>query len=554
MGTEFVEEKGGAAVNSCAFVSTNDIEIRGSLAFTWAMDALLLGVGVGFDTKGAEKITIKQPKNGEGVLEYEIPDSREGWVESLELLLDAYFFGKKKPVFDYSIIRPYGEPIKSFGGVASGPDPLREMHENISKLLEKRMDEPLKSTDIVDIMNMIGVCVVSGNVRRSAEISLGSPEDKDYIEMKDYNKYPQELNSHRWSSNNSILAEVGKTDYNKFIDNISLNGEPGIVWLENMQKYSRIKDEPDWKDKFVMGCNPCSEQSLESMETCLLTETFPSLHETWEEYKETLKYAYLYAKTITLMSTHWPETNAVMMKNRRIGMSQTGIIDAFVKHGRRAILNWCDEGYNYLKSLDETYSNWLCVPRSIKITSVKPSGSVSLLPGVSPGIHYPHSEYYIRRVRIASDSPLLEPLKKAGYHIEQVKSGTGKTKEMTVVIEFPVWERNFVRRKEDASLWEQVKNAVDYQRYWADNNVSITVTFKPEEAKDIPRVLEAYEDQLKAVSFLPITDHQYEQAPYEEITKEKYHEMMKELSVPDFSNVTSQPEGEKFCSNDSCVL
>ena len=344
MGSKFVEEKGGAALNSCAFVTTEDIETRGSLAFTWTFDALMLGVGVGADTKGAGKITIKEPKDSGG-LTFIIPDSREGWIESLELLLDSFFYGKKLPEFDYSQIRPYGTPIKGFGGVASGPGPLKDLHDNIKNLLNKRIEDTLKSTDIVDLFNMIGVCVVSGNVRRSAEIMLGSYEDKDYIEMKDYNKFPNEVKTHRWCSNNSILAEVGKTDYKKFKENIVLNGEPGIVWLDNMRKYGRLKDGVNYKDKLVMGCNPCSEQALESMETCLLTETFPSLHETYEEYKETLKYAYLYAKTITLIPTHWPETNAVMMKNRRIGMSQTGIIEAFIKHGRRNMLDWCDKGY-----------------------------------------------------------------------------------------------------------------------------------------------------------------------------------------------------------------
>jgi intein/homing endonuclease len=298
----------------------------------------------------------------------------------------------------------------------------------------------------------------------------------------------------------------------------------------------------------------CSEQSLESMETCLLTETFPALHDSYEEYQETLKYAYLYAKTITLIPTHWPETNAVMMKNRRIGMSQTGIIDAFVKHGRREMLEWCENGYKYLRELDEKYSNWLCIPKSIKITSIKPSGTVSQLAGVSPGIHYPHSEYYIRRIRIASNSPLLEPLLKANYNIVDEIYGTEETKKNTKVLEFPVYTENFLRKKEDVTIWEQIKNVIDYQRFWADNNVSVTVTFKQEESKDICKVLEAYEDQLKAISFLPISEHGYDLAPYEEITKEQYEKMTKNLKKPDFSHITSIPVGEKYCTNDSCEI
>jgi ribonucleoside-triphosphate reductase (thioredoxin) len=553
-GTKFVEERGAMCIFNCAFITTSDIETRGSFPFIWAMDSLMLGVGVGADTKGADKITIKQPKNGEGKLEYEIPDSREGWVESVEILLDSYFFGKKKPNFNYDLIRLYGEPIRGFGGTASGPGPLKDLHNNIEKLLDNKIGEQLSSTDIVDIFNFIGVCVVAGNVRRSAEIMIGDHNDSDYITMKNYEKYPEEVKTHRWASNNSIFAEVGKTDYSKFVENISLNGEPGIVWLDNIQKYGRIKDGINWKDKNALGLNPCGEITLESSELCNLVETFPSLHDDYNEYKETLKYAYLYGKTMTLVPTHWPETNAVIMKNRRIGISQSGIIDAFVKHGRREVLNWCDTGYDYLKELDDLYSNWLCIPKSVKICTVKPSGTTSLLPGVSPGIHYPHAEYYIRRIRIATESPLLLPMKVAGYNIVDEVYGTEETKGKTKVVEFPVQEKFFSRKKDDATIWEQVKNTVDYQNYWADNNVSITVTFNKDEAKDIVNVLESYEDQLKAISFLPINEHGYDLAPYEEIDEVTYKKMVKKLRKPDFSLVTSTPDGERYCSNDNCEI
>jgi ribonucleoside-triphosphate reductase len=554
MGTKFIEERGSASLNNCAFCSTEDLDNRGSFAFTWAMDALMLGVGVGFDANGAGKITFKQPKNGDDLI-YKIPDSREGWVESVGMVIDGFILGKKIPTFDYTLIRPYGAPIKGFGGVASGPEPLTNLHKGIVKLLTDKVGESITSTDIVDIFNMIGVCVVAGNVRRSAEIAIGKYDDKEYTTMKDPKKHSKELMSHRWASNNSVFAEVGKTDYSKFVPSICSNGEPGIIWLENIRKFSRTKDDTYYVDKFAAGVNPCNEQTLESYELCCLVETFPSLHKDFEEYKETLKYAYLYAKTVTLLPTHWEETNAVMMKNRRIGTSQSGIIDAFVRHGRRTLLNWCDVGYDYLKQLDETYSNWLCIPKSIKITSVKPSGTVSLLPGVSPGIHYPHSEYYIRRVRVASNSPLVDAMKKAGYEIETSKYGsTEEEKEKTAIVSFPVHEPNFSKRKDDVTIWEQVKNAVDYQHFWADNNVSITVTFKKSEENQIQSVLEAYENTLKGISFLPISEHGYEQAPYEEINKDKFEEMSKKLKVPDFTKVITTPIGESYCSNETCTI
>ena len=287
---------------------------------------------------------------------------------------------------------------------------------------------------------------------------------------------------------------------------------------------------------------------------CNLVESFPSRHESFEEYKETLKYAYLYGKTMTLVQTHWPETNAIIMKNRRIGISQSGIIDAFVKHGRREMLEWSDNGYTYLKSLDEIYSNWLCIPKSIKISTVKPSGTTALLPGVSPGIHYPHSEYYIRRIRVATGSQLIEPMINSGYNVVNEVYGTEETKKNTMVVEFPVHEKNFKEKKEDISIWEQMQNAADYQNYWADNSVSITVTFKEDEKKEIPKVLETFEDRLKAISFLPLSNHGYELAPYEEITKEKFEEMNSKLKSVNFKNITSAPLGEKYCTGDACEL
>ena len=541
MGTEFINRHGSMALNNCGFASTADIDLKYTKAFEFVMDALMLGVGVGFDTKGAGKIIIKKPQ--EGYFDFIIPDSREGWVEALRLVLEAYFLGKQVPKFDFSEIRPAGAPIRGFGGIASGPGPLEEMLADIQKLLEKRIGKPISSLDILDLMNYIGRCVVAGNVRRSAEIALGDPTDFDFITSK---QDKEKLYSHRWASNNSIFAYKG-LDYSFIADQIAVNGEPGVFWLENARAYSRMKDSPDYKDKKASGVNPCGEQTLESFELCCLVETFPSRHESYEEYQETLKYAYLYAKSVTLVNTHWKETNAVMLKNRRMGISQTGIIEAFVKHGRHAMLEWCDKGYNYLKQLDETYSDWLCVPHSIKLTTVKPSGTVSILAGVTPGIHYPHSDYYIRRVRVSTNSDLINPLKEAGYIIIDDKYSNN-----SVVVEFPVHEENFDRGKDHVSIWEQAENAAAYQKYWSDNQVSITITFKPEEAKEIEHVLECYEDKLKAVSFLPIKEHGYEQAPYEKITKEEYERRISKLKPLNLNKTADKAIGEKFCDSDTC--
>lgn len=541
MGTEFIDKHGSMALNNCGFVSTEDIAIKKTKAFEWLMDALMLGVGVGFDTKGANKMTIKAPK--EETFVFEIPDSREGWVQALRHLLTAYFEGEAMPIFDFSKIRPAGTPIRGFGGVASGPEPLKDMLNSQKELLDSRIGKTLSSVDIVDMMNLIGKCVVAGNVRRSAEIALGEIDDEEYIKCKQDQKA---LYHHRWASNNSIIGRKGM-NYDKIIDSIAKNGEPGIIWLENAQAYSRMGRDPDYKDKKAVGVNPCGEQTLESFELCCLVETFPSRHESYEEFEETLKYAYLYAKSVTLVNVHWNETNAVMGKNRRIGTSQTGIIDAFAHHGRHTILEWADKGYKYLRQLDEQYSDFFCVPQSIKITTIKPSGTVSLLPGVAPGIHYPHSEYYIRRIRISKESTLIDLLREANYHIEP-----DAYSDNSFVVEFPIHEKNFLRAKKDVSIWEQLANAIDFQHYWSDNQVSITVTFKKEEVKDLKYALQFVEDKLKGLSLLPLTDSGYKQMPYEEITKEEYEKRVANLK-PIKTWITQEKSlGTVYCDGDSC--
>ena len=544
MGTEYVAERGGACLNNCAFVTTNDLGQDPVKPFLFIMDMSMVGVGVGFDAEGAGMVEVVAPQ---GNVEVVIEDSREGWVDALRVLIEAYTQAGPLPSFDVSLVRAAGLPIRGFGGTSSGPEPLVEMLADIRGIFEEKLGDVLSSSDIVDIGNLIGRCVVAGNVRRSAEIVFGDPDDNEFSLLK---QDKEKLKHHRWASNNSIFARVGM-DYTWHAKQTAVNGEPGYMWLDNARAFGRMKDPANFDDRQAVGGNPCLEQTLHNYELCTLVETFPARHENLDEYLETLKIAYLYAKTVTLVPTHWSETNAVMARNRRIGLSQSGIIKAFGKHGRRDMMEWCDKGYEFINGLDIQYSNWLGVSKSIKKTSVKPSGTISLLPGEPPGIHYPHSEFYIRRIRVGVHSPLAAAAAAAGYHIEPAVGQEAST----VVVSFPVKEEFFKRGKDDVSIWEQVANAVAYQKFWADNQVSVTVTFKPEEQDDIKHVLELYEDSLKGISFLPLSEHGYEQAPYEEITDEQYDDMVASLDaralVVEGVLDTVSP---KFCDGDSCEI
>ena len=271
-----MEKRNSAALQNCAMVSTKDLDKNdpGAL-FAWVMDALMLGIGVGFDTVGQEKnFTIYEPT--EPVQIYEIPDTREGWVESIRLLLNSFLRANQNiQEFNYDLIRPLGTPIKGFGGVASGPEPLIRLHNSIRNVIGSRAGQILDSRAIVDIVNLIGTCVVAGNVRRSATLALGASGDEDFINLKNAEVFPErnsfdsENPGWAWMSNNSISATVGM-DYDKYTDLIVNNGEPGFIWLDVARNYGRLADPADGKDYRVMGFNPCAEQPLESYELCTL--------------------------------------------------------------------------------------------------------------------------------------------------------------------------------------------------------------------------------------------------------------------------------------------
>jgi len=639
MGTPFMWERGSAALNNCGFVSTTDLRADPAEPFCFLMDMSMLGVGVGFDTRGKDQVVICRPNRLQRNV-FQIPDSREGWVESVRILILSFTSNPDLGHidFDYSKIRPAGVPIKGFGGFASGPSVLMDLHKMLRDFLESRIGKVLTSRCITDVMNMIGAAVVAGNVRRTAEIAFGDADDFLYTSMKNpvvgfddkqasafwaittmvYKLYESDdggspvfkvdvdqfrtyhndlvqwaqgaatkrndqawfdknkkmfesamavkfdedklvdavatwnyMNQHRWASNNSVFAHIGM-DYKGPAASTAVNGEPGYIWLENIRDYGRLIDglKPGI-DARAMGTNPCGEQTLESYELCNLVETFPANHDDDKDYQRTLKFAYLYAKTVTLLPTHNARTNQVMLRNRRIGLSQSGIVQAFEKFGRRRVLrDFCDAGYAEVRRWDRIYAEWLCIPQSIKVTCVKPSGTVSLVVGATPGIHYPEATYYWRHVRVAKDSTMVPILLEAGYYIEPALSDP----ERTVVIRFGV-DESMVRPVGQVSMWEQTQNVADYQKYWTDNQPSCTVKFKRDEAPQIPQLLQCYEDRLKCISFLPGDDHGYPQAPYVPCTKEEVEAYNAKIVPIDFSRWIGEDadvEGVKGCDGTTC--
>ena len=562
MGTDLVNrQKNSASLQNCAFVSTLEMTKQNpGKPFAFLMEASMLGVGVGFDDKGADKdFEIYAPLDE--VQTYVIPDTREGWQESTIALINSYLKPEQKTLeFDYSEIRLYGAPIKTFGGTASGPDPLITLHKTIVKIFTGRAGEKLTTVDIADIGNLIGKCVVSGNVRRSAELLIGRIDDENFLNLKnaeafpERNSYDPETPGWGWMSNNSVMVNVG-TNFAPIVDGIVRNGEPGVIWEDMSKQYGRLADPINNKDWRIAGYNPCAEQSLESYEMCTLVETYLNRHASLEDYKRTLKFAYLYAKTVTLLPTHWEETNAIMQRNRRIGTSMSGIANFADNKGLPELRKWMDEGYGVIKHYDNIYSEWLGIRESIKTTTVKPSGTVSILAGESPGAHWsPGGEYFNRAIRFGNDDPQLALFKMANYTVEPASENP----EHTSVVYFPI-KASAKRAEKDVSIYEKMNLAATAQRYWSDNSVSVTISFNPEtEGEDVEKVLHMYDGQLKTVSFLPSGNFTYPQMPYTQITEEEYNEAAGKLFPIDFAGIYAglglDAIGEKYCTTDACEI
>lgn len=262
-------------------------------------------------------------------------------------------------------------------------------------------------------------------------------------------------------------------------------------------------DPPNHKDARAAGGNPCLEQTLESYELCCLVETFPANHDSLQDFLKTLELAYLYAKTVTLGETHRPESNRVLLRNRRIGCSMSGLAQFIAARGMGELHTWCNEGYRHLEACDVRYSELFAIPRSIKMTSIKPSGTVSLLAGATAGMHYPISRFCLRRVRLPADSELVPQLRAAGYTMEVDKQSAN-----TMIACVPIDHGPGVRPVSELSMWEQLALAAFLQRYWADNQVSATIMFDPNtEGPQLARALELFQYQLKGANALGAADH-----------------------------------------------
>jgi len=520
LGTKTVSKLGLLSLQNCAFTTVDSIR-----AFTWAMDALMLGSGVGFNIQReyvyqlpkVKKVkVIRQDTND---ADFIVPDKREGWIKLLELTLESHFNTGRDFTYSTSLIRGKGAPIKGFGGTASGAEELCSGIADINKILNNRAGKKLRPIDALDVMNVIGSIVVSGNVRRSAEIALGDADDLQYLASKrwDLGNIP----NYRAMSNNSVVCNDINNLPEQFWEGYKGNGEPfGLINLNLSRKIGRLADGEKYPDPEVAGYNPCAEQSLAPYETCCLAEIFLPNINSKEELFKVAKYLYRINKHSLALPCHLEETEAIVHKNMRMGIGVTGYLQATEEQR-----NWLSDVYVQLRQFDVEYSKLNGWPTSIKLTTVKPSGTLSLLAGVTSGVHPAYAQYCLRRIRISSNSPLANLCRKHGYHSEYQKNFDGSDDKNTVVVSFPVKVPEGTVLAKSLSAIDQLEYVKRLQTEWSDNSVSCTVYYKKEELDSIKQWLRVnYNDNVKSVSFLLHNEHGFKQAPLEEITKEQYDE------------------------------
>lgn len=533
LGTSTVGKLGLASLQNCA-ACVVDEPIR---PFTWTMDMLMLGCGVGFNIQ--REYVYKLPKvldefegpvrQDDASADFIVPDTRAGWVKLLEYTLRAGFdrAPTAKRTFTYStqLIRGAGAPIKGFGGTASGPEILCEGIGNIAKVIEARRGKQLRPIDCLDIMNIIGAIVVAGNVRRSAEIAIGDADDFQYLRSKrwDLGAIP----NWRGNSNNSVVCN----DFSVLPDEIWKgymgNGEPfGLINLKLARAIGRT-GERQYPDKEVIGFNPCAEQPLANYETCCLAEIFLPNIDSADTLFDVASLLYRVAKHSLNLPCHNKETEEIVHRNQRMGIGVTGYLQATEEQR-----SWLSETYIRLREFDRVYSAMHGFPPSIKLTTVKPSGTLSLLPGVTPGAHPAYARHLIRRIRVASDSPLVTVIREAGYYVEPVVGFDGTIDRSTVVASFPFSYPEGATLAKDMSAIHQLDVVRRLQTEWSDNAVSCTIYYRAEELEEIKEYLaKHYNKNFKSLSFLRHKDHGFKQAPLEEITKEEYDKLVKKTTL-----------------------
>ena len=550
LGTPLVNKFSGSSLNNCYFTNIESIE-----DFELLFEYLMLGGGVGFSVERSKIHELPKVKSGVSITHERsndadiiVPDSRQGWKRLLHAVLKSYFDTGKSFSYSTILIREYGAPLKTFGGTASGPGALIDGIADICKVMQNREGKKLRSIDVLDICNIIGRIVVSGSSRRSAQIAIGDPDDVLFIRAKNWSTGT--IPAWRANSNNSIYADAYEEIMPELWRGYDGTGEPyGLVNRKLARTYGRLGDKRP--DNTIEGFNPCAEIALGNGESCNLATIFLPNVESLKQMMSIARLLYMTQKHITRMDYSYDKTTDIVKKNARLGQSITGVLQCSPEQ-----LKWLPTTYEYLRGFDEEYSKKHGFPESVRLTTVQPSGTLSLLPGVTPGIHPAFAQFYIRRVRFGSSDPLVEACRKRGYKVVWDIGIDGREDHTRYVVEFPCKSPTGAVLAASMTAVEQLEWVKRMQTEWADNAVSVTVYYRKEELDSIKEWLSKnYDKNVKSVSFLLHADHNFPLPPYEEITEAEYNRLYSKI---DFTVPLQTTAGDMLdldnCSTGACPV
>ena len=483
-----------------------------------------------------------------------VGDSKEGWCEALEtyfkIVTEDQYISIRTLTIDYSYVRPEGERLKRFGGRASGHKSIKRMFEKMNRVFLRREDNRLRSIDILDIATIISENVVSGGVRRSAMMVICDEDDTDVIRAKQNiyqvvdGKWIEDPEiSHRKMSNNSILytQKPSLEQIRQIINSIKINGEPGFI-----NGMEALRRKPTFR-----GCNPCGEILLQSKQCCNLTTNNlmafvngTTLNK--EALKEVLRLSTRVAIRMTLVEVELPEWNKVMQEDRIIGISLTGMMDMLNKTGMsyEELASLLVELREEVHKEGNRFSKELGIIAPKLMTTIKPEGSLSMLPCVSSGIHYAHADYYIRRIRIAASDPLFKLIAAQGSYPYYNENGQTDEDCSIKVIEFPI-KAPQGRTKYEVGAIEQLELYKLSMLYWSDHNTSITVHVREQEWEEVAKWLYQNFEYAVGITFLPLMEETYPLLPYECTTKEDYERRIKLVKPIDYDRLALLDDSEE---------
>ena len=550
-------DRDNTAGYNCSYLPVDDPK-----SFDEAMYILLCGTGVGFSVE--RQYVSKLPEVPE--LFYSdttvvVKDSKEGWAKAFRQVL-ALLWAGEIPKWDVSRVRPAGARLKTFGGRASGPAPLVELFNFAITTFKNAQGRKLSSVECHDLMCFIGQIVVVGGVRSSAMISLSNLSDDRMRHAKSGQWW--ETASWRALANNSVCytekpdMETFMREWTALVE--SKSGERGIFNREASKKQAAKFGRRD--SNYEFGTNPCSEIILRPYQFCNLTEVVVRATDTVEDLARKVKLATILG-TIQSSYTKFPYLRKVWTNNteeeRLLGVSLTGIMDNPLMTSANAGLEKTLEHLrNVAVTTNAEWADRLGIPHSAAISCIKPSGTVSQLVDSASGIHARHSPYYIRTVRGDNKDPLTQFMKDAGVPNEPcVMKG-----DTTTVFSFPVKSPNKAVTRNDMTAIEQLKTWLTYQRSWCEHKPSVTISVRDAEWMAVGAFVYEHFDEMSGVSFLPHSDHTYQQAPYQDCTKEDYEELLSIMpkaidwsELSEYENEDNTAGSQTMaCSGDTCEL